>query len=212
MNTPGEKRMKLLITEDEPVSRHILQSVLVKWGYEVLTATNGEEAWEVLQGEDPPSLAILDWMMPGMDGLEVCRKVRQCDRLKLTYLILLTAKDRKEDLVVGLRAGADDYIPKPFDVRELRARIEVGLRILNLQKTLSNRVRELEEALLKVKQLQGLLPICSYCKKIRNDQNYWEQVEQYIEEHSEAEFSHGICPDCFEKLVRPEFEKLKRGA
>jgi len=212
MNTPGEKRMKLLITEDEPVSRHILQSVLVKWGYEVLTATNGEEAWEVLQGEDPPSLAILDWMMPEMDGLEVCRKVRQCDRLKLTYLILLTAKDRKEDLVVGLRAGADDYIPKPFDVRELRARIEVGLRILNLQKTLSNRVRELEEALLKVKQLQGLLPICSYCKKIRNDQNYWEQVEQYIEEHSEAEFSHGICPDCFEKLVRPEFEKLKRGA
>ncbi len=204
--------MKLLITEDEPVSRHILQSVLVKWGYEVLTATNGEEAWEVLQGEDPPSLAILDWMMPEMDGLEVCRKVRQCDRLKLTYLILLTAKDRKEDLVVGLRAGADDYIPKPFDVRELRARIEVGLRILNLQKTLSNRVRELEEALLKVKQLQGLLPICSYCKKIRNDQNYWEQVEQYIEEHSEAEFSHGICPDCFEKLVRPEFEKLKRGA
>jgi len=212
MNTPGEKRMKLLITEDEPVSRHILQSVLVKWGYEVLTATNGEEAWEVLQGEDPPSLAILDWMMPGMDGLEVCRKVRQCDRLKLTYLILLTAKDRKEDLVLGLRAGADDYIPKPFDVRELRARIEVGLRILNLQKSLSNRVRELEEALLRVRQLQGLLPICSYCKKIRNDQNYWEQVEQYIEEHSEAEFSHGICPDCFEKLVRPEFEKLKRGA
>lgn len=201
--------MKILIAEDEPVSRRIIQSLLVKWGYEVVVTHNGVEAWEALQSEEAPSLVILDWMMPGMDGAEVCRRVRQADRLKPIYIILLTAKDRKEDLVVGLQAGADDFISKPFDVRELRARIQVGQRVVELQRALADRVKELEAALVNVKQLQGLLPICSYCKKVRNDKNYWEQVENYISEHSEVQFSHGICPDCYQKVVKPELEKLK---
>jgi DNA-binding response OmpR family regulator len=201
--------MKILIAEDEPVSCRILQSLLLKWGYEVVVTHNGVEAWEVIQGEEAPLLALLDWMMPGMDGAEVCHKVRQSDRLKPIYIILLTAKDRKEDIVTGLQAGANDYVTKPFDVRELRARIQVGQRVLDLQQALACRVQELEVALSNVKKLRGLLPICSYCKKIRNDGNYWEDVEKYVAEHSAAEFSHGVCPGCYEKFIKPQFERLK---
>jgi len=201
--------MKILIAEDEPVTQRIIQSLLVKWGYEVVLTQNGMEAWEAIQREEVPLLALLDWIMPGMDGSEICKKVRESDGLKPVYIILLTAKDRKEDLIAGLQAGANDYVTKPFDVRELRARIQVGQRVLELQQALACRVKELENALSNIKRLQGLLPICSYCKKIRNDENYWEDVEKYVSEHSVAEFSHGICPDCYQKVVKVELEKLK---
>jgi len=201
--------MRILIAEDDAVSRRRLEATLRKWGYEVLAVEDGLAAWEVLQGEMPPPLAILDWMMPGMDGIEVCRKVRERSPSRPLYIIVLTARGSREDVVAGLQAGGDDYVTKPFDREELHARVEVGLRVLQLQMNLADRVRELEEALARVKQLQGLLPICSYCKKIRDDQNYWQQVEGYISEHSEAVFSHGICPDCFEKFVKPELNKLK---
>lgn len=201
--------MRILIAEDDAVSRRRLEATLQKWGYEVLAVEDGLAAWEVLQGEMPPPLAILDWMMPGMDGIEVCRKVRERSPSRPLYIIVLTARGSREDVVAGLQAGGDDYVTKPFDREELHARVRVGLRVLQLQMNLAARVRELEEALARVKQLQGLLPICSYCKKIRDDQNYWQQVEGYISEHSEAIFSHGICPDCFEKFVKPELNKLK---
>jgi len=201
--------MRILIAEDDAVSRRRLEATLQKWGYEVLAVEDGLAAWEVLQGEMPPPLAILDWMMPGMDGIEVCRKVRERSPSRPLYIIVLTARGSREDVVAGLQAGGDDYVTKPFDREELHARVKVGLRVLQLQMNLADRVRELEEALARVKQLQGLLPICSYCKKIRDDQNYWQQVEGYISEHSEAVFSHGICPDCFEKFVKPELNKLK---
>jgi DNA-binding response OmpR family regulator len=168
------------------------------------------EAWEALQGDDAPSLAILDWMMPGMDGLELCRRIRKMPNSTPPYLILLTAKGRRADLVTGLEAGANDYVTKPFNREELRARVQVGVRMVELQQNLADRVKALEEALARVKQLQGLLPICSYCKKIRDDQNYWQQVESYIAEHSQAQFSHSICPDCYEKLVKPELDQLRR--
>jgi len=201
--------MRILIAEDDAVSRRRLEATLQKWGYEVLAVEDGLAAWEVLQGEMPPPLAILDWMMPGMDGIEVCRKVRERSPSRPLYIIVLTARGSREDVVAGLQAGGDDYVTKPFDREELHARVKVGLRVLQLQMNLADRVRELEEALARVRQLQGLLPICSYCKKIRDDQNYWQQVEGYISEHSEAVFSHGICPDCFEKFVKPELNKLK---
>lgn len=201
--------MKILIAEDEPVSQRIIQSLLIKWGYEVVLTQNGIEAWEAIQRERTPLLALLDWMMPGMDGAEICQRVRQSDGLNPVYIILLTAKDRKEDLIAGLQAGANDYVTKPFDVRELRARIQVGQRVLELQQALAWRVKELEIALSNIKRLQGLLPICSYCKKIRNDENYWEDVEKYVSDHSVAEFSHGICPDCYQKVAKVELEKLK---
>jgi CheY-like chemotaxis protein len=124
------------------------------------------------------------------------------------YVILLTVRDRKADIVKGLEAGADDYIAKPFHEEELRVRVLVGVRIIELQRKLSQRVDELTYALQQVKQLTGLLPICSYCKKIRDDHNYWQQVESYISKHSEALFSHCICPECFERVVKPQLDKL----
>jgi DNA-binding response OmpR family regulator len=202
--------VKVLIAEDDMVSRRLLEATLVKWGYEVVVTCDGTAAWDVFQSVNAPPLAILDWMMPGMDGTEVCRKVRRTPSPTPPYLILLTAKGRREDIVKGLRSGADDYVTKPFDREELRARVQVGLRIVELQQSLAERVKALEEALTRVKQLQGLLPICSYCKKIRDDQNYWQQVESYISEHSEAQFSHSICPDCYERLVKPELDQLRR--
>ncbi len=199
--------MKVLIAEDDPVSRRMLEAALQKWGYEVVVAADGEEAWQALEGEGAAELAILDWMMPGMDGVDVCRKARARSAHSSLYVILLTTRGSRGDVVAGLEAGADDYVTKPFDQGELHARVQVGVRVLDLQRSLSNRVQELEEVLARVKRLQGLLPICSYCKKIRNDRNYWQQVESYIGEHTEAEFSHGICPDCYEKYAKPELEK-----
>ena len=202
--------MKVLIAEDDMVSRRLLQATLCKWGYEAVVTSDGAAAWEVLQGYDPPPLVILDWMMPGLDGLQVCHKVREILTATPPYLILLTAKGRRQDIVTGLQAGANDYVTKPFDREELRARLQVGVRIVELQQSLADRVIALEEALTRVKQLQGLLPICSYCKKIRDDRNYWQQVESYIAEHSEAQFSHSICPDCYDRLVKPELDQLRR--
>ena len=115
----------------------------------------------------------------------------------------------KKTSLKGLTAGADDYMTKPFDRAELKARINAGERILRLQAELAARVKELELALANVRLLQGLLPICCYCKKIRNDQNYWQQVDTYIADHSEAQFTHGICPECRDKIVKPELERLK---
>ena len=201
--------MRILIAEDDVVSRHLLETTLTKWGYEVISTTDGMQAFDALSQPDAPSLAVLDWMMPGMDGAEVCQRARSLGTDRLLYIILLTAKGRKEDIVQGLTAGADDYIIKPFDRSELKARINVGERILRLEAELAARVKELELALANVKLLQGLLPICCYCKKIRNDQNYWQQVDTYIADHSEAQFTHGICPECREKIVRPELERLK---
>jgi DNA-binding response OmpR family regulator len=201
--------MKILVAEDQAVSRHILVAHLRKWGYDVMAAEDGARAWEALQGEEAPPLAILDWLMPGMDGIEICRRIRQSLRTRSVYLILLTARRGQKDKIEGLQAGADDYITKPFDREELRARVQVGMRVLELQGALAQRVRELEEAVSRVKTLQGLLPICSYCKKIRNDRNYWQQVEAYISDHSEAQFSHGICPECYVVHVQPELARLQ---
>jgi DNA-binding response OmpR family regulator len=201
--------VRILIAEDDAVSRRVLETTLTKWGYEAIVTTDGLQALDVLSQPDAPSLAVLDWMMPGMDGAEVCRRARSQGTGRLLYIILLTAKGRKEDIVQGLTAGADDYIIKPFDRSELKARINTGERILRLQAELAARVKELELALANVKLLQGLLPICCYCKRIRNDQNYWQQVDTYIADHSEAQFTHGICPECREKIVRPELERVK---
>ena len=128
--------MRALIAEDDSISRRMLEAFLVKWGYEVIAATEGEEAWGILQGNDAPHLAILDWMMPGRDGIDICRSLRQRKGRAYIYIILLTARGHKEDIVEGLEAGADDYVTKPFDPYELRARLRAGRRIVELQEQL----------------------------------------------------------------------------
>jgi CheY-like chemotaxis protein len=202
--------MKVLIAEDDPPALELLEKVLGRWGYEVVTATNGEEAWAALRRDDAPALAILDWMMPDVDGLEVCRRLRADPRLRAVYVIILTARSDRDDLVLGLEAGADDYVSKPFDAAALRARLLVGSRVVKLQRELQERVLDLEQALSRVDQLHGLLPICSYCRKVRDDSHYWHRVEAYIEAHSAARFSHGVCPDCYERVLKPEMEEAKR--
>jgi PleD family two-component response regulator len=128
--------MRILIAEDDPAYRQLLNEVLVKWGYDVVVARDGNEAWEALLTKDAPQLAILDWKMPGMEGVEVCRKIRNDDEKKYTYIILLTSQQRDEDLVIGMEAGADDYIFKPFKFNELKVRLRAGRRIVELQNEL----------------------------------------------------------------------------
>ena len=195
--------MRILIADDDDVSLMALEAMLRKRGHTVLTAGDGAAAWQIMQDAEPPPLAILDWMMPGLDGVELCRRARAEPRLKTLYLMLLTSRGSREHLLEGLQAGANDYITKPFDRAELEARVNVGVEVVNLQTELRCRVCELEDALASVKQLQGMLPICSYCKKIRDDGNCWEQLEGYISRHSDARFSHGICPDCLTAVLAP---------
>jgi two-component system cell cycle response regulator len=130
---PKGEAVRILIAEDDPVSRRILEAKLVKWGYQVVVARDGGEAWRVLKSTDPPQLAILDWMMPGMDGVEVCRKVRAEGDVPYTYIILLTTLQREEDLINGMKAGADDYVAKPFKADELEVRLHAGRRIIEQQ-------------------------------------------------------------------------------
>ncbi len=193
--------MRALIADDDRTTTLMLSRMLTQWGIAVTTAHDGQGAWEVMIGAQRPSVAILDWMMPDVDGLELCRRIREDESLRHLYVILLTSRDSRADLIQGLNAGADDYLVKPFDPDELRARLHVGLRVVGLQERLAQRVDELQKALSQVKQLHGLLPICSYCKRIRSDTNYWQAVETYIADHSDAQFSHGICPACFDTVM-----------
>jgi DNA-binding response OmpR family regulator len=197
--------MKILVAEDDAVTRKMLVVTLERLGWDVIQAEDGNAAWqlfETLKGTDAPELAVLDWMMPGIEGIEICRRLRTTPGFELVYVILVTSRGGKEDLSYGLAAGANDYITKPFDPGELQARVRVGERMVRLQRSLAARVTEVEAALAHVQRLQGLLPICSYCKNVRNEANYWEQVESYLGSHSDLDFTHSICPQCTEKLMK----------
>ncbi len=200
--------MKIIIAEDDVLSRRLLETHLQRWGHEVDAYADGAEALAAIRQAGTAAIAILDWMMPGLDGPEICRRVREDQTISQPYLVLLTSKEGSQSTVEGLKSGADDYVTKPFDAAVLHARVDVGIRVLELQSKLARRVKELEEALANVKRLQGLLPICSYCKRVRNDGNYWQQVDMYIAEHTEAKLSHGFCPDCFEIHVKPQMAEL----
>jgi CheY-like chemotaxis protein len=197
--------MRILIAEDNLTSRILLKALLEKDGHEVTVTVNGAEAWQALQRPDAPELLVLDWMMPEMDGLEVVRRVRALLTDRPAYIIMLTSMDEKGKVVAALDAGANDYLAKPFDSGELRARVEVGRRMLELQNSLASKNEVLRQALDHIKTLRGIIPICMSCKKIRDDQGYWNQLESYVSKHTEAEFSHGVCPECLDKLY-PEFD------
>jgi CheY-like chemotaxis protein len=181
--------VNILIAEDEPVSRQVLQSILGAAGHQVTAARDGAEAldaWRLTEAR----VVVSDWMMPALDGLDLCRRIREERRDRYTYYILLTGKSGKESYLAAMDAGVDDFITKPVDRDELVARLRVAERILGLRQRLD--------------ALEGLLPICSYCKRIRTGAEEWSALEGYIEQRSGAAFSHGICPDCFHRHVEPD--------
>jgi DNA-binding response OmpR family regulator len=190
--------MKILIAEDEKISRRILETTLIKDGHDVVAVEDGVKALDSVEKEVPDML-ITDWMMPDLDGVELCSRVRALDLPSYIYIIFLTALTQKEKIIEGLDAGADDYITKPFERTELLARVRAGERVIQLERSLRQKNNELSEALACVKELKGLLPICMFCKKIRNDENYWQKLEEYLAEHTGADFSHSICPECLQK-------------
>ncbi len=207
-----ETDLRILVAEDDTTTRHMLEARLRRWGHEVVCAENGDDAWRILEMDDAPSLLLLDWMMPGRTGLDLCRQLRTMDTAIVPYIILLTGLGNKEDIVAGFEAGADDYVTKPFNSAELRARIKTGQRVLELQYSLARRVEDLKASLFHVKTLQGILPICMHCKKIRNDKESWQRIESYIQEHTDALFSHGLCPDCLEKYYpQSEIDSVSTG-
>jgi DNA-binding response OmpR family regulator len=187
--------LQVLVADDEAVSRTVVGAMLKKAGYPVIFAPDGEQAWRLLDSDDPPALALLDWEMPGLQGPEVVQRIRSRQVQSPTYVILLTSRDSSADIVQGLRAGADDYVTKPANEDELVARVSVGARVVRLQSAVADRVRS--------------LPMCAYCKSIRNDQNYWEKVETYFTQHSNVSFTHSYCPNCYDRFVRPELEALE---
>lgn len=206
---PKNPAVSIVIADDHDNYRKVLRQLLEPEGCKMLEARDGKEALDLLNRMDAPVIGLIDWHMPEMDGIEVCRQARPRRDAPPMFLILLTARDAQSDIVMGLQAGANDYVTKPFSPEELVARIRIGIELMRLQQTLFDRLQELEVALARVKRLSGLLPICGYCKKIRDDRDYWLQVEEYIAEHSEAHFTHSICPQCYETRVKPELAQLR---
>jgi sigma-B regulation protein RsbU (phosphoserine phosphatase) len=188
--------LKVLAVEDDAVQCRVLVQALKQLDYDVVAATDGENAWKKLQDE-PIRLIVSDWMMPGIDGLELCRKIRERPREDYVYFILLTSVDASEaNQREAADAGVDDFLTKPLKFNELWMRLRVAGRILGYTRQLQ--------------QLEELMPICSYCKKIRDDKNYWQQIEGYINERTGSEFSHSVCPDCYQRVVLPEIEKITK--
>jgi sigma-B regulation protein RsbU (phosphoserine phosphatase) len=190
----------VLLADDDDTARRLLSHYLSSWGFTVREARDGNEAAEILAGDDVPAIALMDWMMPGVEGIEVCKSLRQQVDRPYTYVIFLTGKGNRDEVVAGLEAGADDYVTKPCDMIELRARLRVGQRIVTLERSHSQQVLHLQEALDQVRKLKELVPICAWCKRVRDDADYWHSIEEYLYLHTGADFTHGICPACLEGL------------
>lgn len=181
--------MRILVAEDDPILRVIVTQTLRKLGHGVVAAADGEEAWTHLQ-QEPLRIVVSDWMMPRLDGLALCRRIRADAGREYVYFIVLTVQDATEvNRRVAADAGVDDFLTKPLNPTDLWLRLRVAERII----ACSTRVRELER----------LLPICSYCRKVRDDRDYWQQIENYLREQVGSRFSHSVCPDCYERTVVP---------
>ncbi len=190
--------MKILTVEDDAVARAVLRQALLKLGHEVVEAKNGAEAL-VLLAQEPVRLVVSDWMMPELDGLELCRALRNRVEADYVYFILLTSRDPDVDNQrEAIEAGVDDFLTKPLNLQDIWMRLRVAERILRYAT--------------EVRQLEAFLPICGYCKKVRDDQNYWQQIESYINERTGTDFSHSVCPDCYQRVVVPEMDKLRADA
>lgn len=200
VNSEAPNSMRVLVAEDHAPTREALRVLLERKGYQVTGVGNGDDAITTLTGWNGPSIALIDWMLPGASGLDVCRAVRMQDTGRYVYAIVITARDGEEDVAQALATGADDFLRKPCGASELVARVRTGQRIVELERNLAGRITELEEAIDSVRKLRRLLPICMYCKKVRDDSDYWREIEDYIHQQTGTDFSHGICPQCMNSL------------
>ena len=193
----------ILIVDDNPTNLSVLRHILTQHNYQVRSALSGEIALKSVQ-TSIPDLILLDIMMSGMNGFEVCRKLKADEQTKHIPIIFISALDELEDKVKAFSTGGIDYISKPFQKEEVLARVNTHITLYCFQRRLEKKNIELQKALAEVKQLRGLLPICASCKNIRDDQGYWESIETFISSRSDTTFTHGICPDCATKLY-PDF-------
>ena len=197
--------VKVLVVDDDPDVLFATSRIVKKEGFQVITAANAEACLEAIS-KDCPDLILLDVVMPDISGIDLCRKLKADPEYKSVFIVLLSGmKTGSEEQAEGLDAGADGYIARPISNQELRARVDSLVRILLAERERDRLIKELQEALSEIRQLTGLLPICSYCKKIRDDKGYWVKLEKYLGSHSDAEFTHCICQHCAEKYF-PEFE------
>ncbi len=188
--------MKILIAEDNPVAEKVLRLTLQGFGHEVVSAPSGAAAWELFE-QDPFRVIVSDWMMPDMDGLELCRRVRSRPDTRYTYFILLTAAHTgPDDYMLAMEQGVDDFLTKPLNREVIRTRLHVAKRILRYTT--------------EIQKLQEIIPICCQCHKVRNDDSYWERIETFITENTGCQFSHGYCPDCYEKQMKAYEEAIPR--
>ncbi|HEY1848687.1 MAG TPA: response regulator [Opitutaceae bacterium] len=190
--------MKVLAVEDDKLSLTVLRRSLERLGHEVVQATDGEEAWE-LWLKERPRITVSDWQMPRLDGLRLCKRLRAQGGQDYVYFILLTGTGGSvQNRRAAAEAGVDDFLTKPVDLSALWMRLRVAERILKYTT--------------QVHRLEGMMPMCSYCKKIRDDQNYWQQIESYINERTGTEISHSVCPECYQRVIVPELEKMRAKA
>lgn len=193
------EEIQILVVDDDPEVLFATSRVLKSAGYQVLQATSGQECLELVR-RNPPALILLDVVLPDVQGTEVCRQIKQELKASRIFIVLLSGvKTASEEQADGLEGGADGYIARPISNKELLARVRAMLRIAQAEQERDRLYLELKEAQDKVKVLSGLLPICCHCKMIRDDAGYWRQLESYVQKHSEASFSHGICPECAQK-------------
>jgi sigma-B regulation protein RsbU (phosphoserine phosphatase) len=192
---------RVLVADDDPGMVQLLIDLLTEWGFHPTAVSDGSRALAALLAPEGPQVALLDWSMPGLEGPEVCRAVRMAQTIARPHLILLSARSSSTDVVSGLEAGADDYLTKPCDPQELRARVFAGLRSIGLQAQVNQRIRELQAAAARPAPLVGALPICAYCKAIRDKGNAWRAVEEFFAVHAEIAFSHGVCDDCLHRTL-----------
>lgn len=190
--------MKILIAEDEYTTRLMVQVCLENWGYSVESVEDGKTAWDLISQKNPPQIAVLDWEMPGISGIELCRKIKRMDRSSPIHVILLTARDSENDINNGFAAGADDYITKPFNDDELRARIRVAERIVTIQSSLNSSLKELKEALDMVEAFDETVAVCKQCEKIEAFDGAWRKPAELLQYPVDPRFIEGTCPECKE--------------
>ncbi len=193
----------ILVVDDNPDNLRLLAGILSEHHYKIRLAPGGERALATIRKE-APDLVLLDIMMPHMNGFEVCRQLKAAQETAGIPVIFISALDETIDKVKAFSTGGVDYITKPFKSEEVLARVKTHLALRRLQRSLEEKNEQLRRALDEIRILRGILPICSSCKKIRNEDGYWEQIEIYIRDRSEVDFSHGICEECARKIY-PEF-------